>query len=804
MLRQKAYTLINVVGLAFGMASLLLITQFVLHERAYDTHYEDYEQIYRLIEHEPGNFYLGTDYYAVTPPPLSGVLREHYPEVRTASSIRNRSALISSNENYFWEEGIWADEYFLDLFSLDLIQGNKKTALTNTHSILLTESLSRKIFGEKDPINEVLLVGDSLLHTVTGILPDVPTTSSIKYSYVTPHKGHPRFARSIEGNIWGSSNVHTFLALEKQASARDFESKLEDLVFRFRYRGNTDLPEAERDRYVLQALADIHLGTNLNFDIGFHGETQNGVKGSAVLLYIFLAIGIVILLLACINYMNLAVARSIKRSGEVGLRKSAGAEKGQIMRQFLSESVLISAVAILLALILANVMMPLFAHLVDRPLELINFSDVEILAGCVLLVWIVGLISGSYPALYMASLQPAKILKGKQHPQKSRLNFQRILVVSQYAASIVLVACGIVIYLQLNFVQNKELGYQMDHVAFIRIQQDNDGLRKGFDQLKNAWLTHSGVSEVAASSSLPVYTDWQADISGWEGSEENEFLPIYANAVSPGYIELFKIKMAAGRPFSSKISSDFTQAAVINESAAQALGWQPLEAVGKTFFEGRSNSERTIIGVAKDFHSHSMHLEIPPYVFYIAAEETDYASSLNYIAARISSNNYAETIAAIKEAAMEITPYPLEFRSVTEEFDKLYSNDQSLGETIGFFTMIALIIASMGLYGLAAYTTEKRTKEIGVRKVLGASVGGIVQMIMKEFTWLVVIAGILGTPIAYLAMHYWLEGFVYRIQVGPEIFILTTLGALLIALGTVGHQAIKAALSDPVKNLRYE
>ena len=802
MLRQKGYTFINVVGLAFGMTSLLLITQFVRHERAYDTHYKDFQHIYRLIEQEPGNFYLGTDYYAVTPPPLAGVLREHYPEVRTASSIRNRSALISSNDAHYWEAGLWADEFFLDLFSLDLIRGNNKTALLNTHSILLTESISRKIFGDQDPINQMVVVGDSTLHTVTGILPDVPVTSSLKYSFVTPHRGHPGFARSTERNIWGSSNVHTFLALKEQASAQDFASKLEELVLNFRYRGNTDLPEAERDRYVLQALGEIHLGTYLNFDIGFHGETQNGVKGSALLLYIFIAIGIVILLLACINYMNLAVARSIRRANEVGLRKSAGAEKGQIMRQFLSESVLISLLALILAAMLSNGILPLFAHLVDRPLELITLSDVGLLTRGVLLVLVVGLISGSYPALYMASLQPATIVKGPYNARRSRFNFQRILIISQYAASIALVACGLVIYQQLKFVQNKELGFQIDHVAYIEIQQDNEELRKGFDRLKASWLTNPGVSEVAASSSLPVYTDWQGEISGWEGSEENEFLPVYINAVSLDYIELFRIEMAAGRPFSAEVASDITKAAVINESAAKALGWEPYEAVGKTFFEGRSNSERTIIGVARDFHSHSMHLEISPYVFFIAAEETDYASSLNYISARINPINYSETIAAIKESARGISPYPFEFRSVIDEFDKLYSSDKSLGETIGFFTIIALIIASMGLYGLAAFTTEKRTKEIGIRKVLGASVSRIVHMLVKEFTWLVVIAALLGTPIAYLAMHYWLEGFVYRIQVGPEVFILTTLGALFIALTTVGHQALRAALSDPVKNLR--
>ena len=802
--KRKGYTFINMAGLALGMTCFLLILFFVRYEFSYDRFYPDADRIHRVTLHQPGNVYLGTDNYAVTPPPLASVLRDHYPDVSTATSLRNRSALLSQDNKHFWEDGIWADAHFFDVFSIPLLQGQTETALQQPNSIVLTEGLARKIFGRQDPLNQVITVGGSDTFTVTGLVADPPRQSSIKYNFITSILSHADYARRIEENLWGSSNVHTFVRFTEDAKAADFEAKLPALVETYRYRGVTDIPPENRDQFFLQSLADVHLGPFLNFDIGFQGETQNGVKGNRTFIYLFMAVGLIILLLACINYMNLAIARSIKRAQEVGLRKVVGAQRTQIIGQFLSESILISALALLVALALVELLIPYFSEMVNRPVQSAYSEHPLIIAGLFLLILIVGLVAGSYPALFISALKPIEVLKGKMAVSRSRFNLRQALIVGQYTASIALIACGFVIYQQLDFIRNKDLGYELDHIVTLPIQQDNDALRYNFDRIENEWLRISGVSAVTASASLPVYTDWQAEISGWEGSTDDEVLQIYLNPVQYNYFDMYGIEMAAGRAFSEENTTDAVGAAIINETAARTLGWTPAEALGKQFIEGRGQSIRTVVGVTKDFHAHSMHLEIRPYVFYIADERADYASSVNYFAARIQGANIEETLDNMRTVVAEVSPYPASFRFLDDQFDQLYKADRSLGQTIAFFTLLAFLIASMGLFGLAAFAAEQRTKEVGIRKVLGASEGTIVTMLIKEFTGLVMLAALLATPIAYFVMQRWLEGFVYRITIGPEIFVVTVASSLLIAVLTVGNQTLKAALADPVKSLRYE
>lgn len=802
--KQRGYTFINMFGLALGMASFMLILFFVRYEISYDRFYTDYHQIYRVTLHQPGNVYLGTDHYAVTPPPLASVLREDYPDVVSATSVRNQSALLSVGEDHFWEEGLRADGYFFDVFDLSLLQGDPAQALGSPQTIVLTSQLAKKIFGNENPINQQIEVEGEEPYTITGIIEDVPANASIKYSFITAHISHQDYARRISENLWGSSNVHTFLKLSEGTSAAEFSALLPDLVLQYRYRGNTDLSARERDQYLLQALADIHLGPFINFDIGFQGETQHGVKGNKKFVYLFLAIGVVILLLACINYMNLAISRSIKRVREVGLRKSVGANRVQIIGQFLSESILISLLALLVALLLVEWFTPYFSGMVKRPIETVVSFNASLMLWGLLLTLIVGTIAGSYPALYMSWQKPIDVLKGSDKQRTSRFSFQRILIVSQYTASIALVACAITIYQQLNFMRTKDAGYQKEQIVTMPIQLANNDLRARFEQVRTAWMRNPNISDVTASSSLPVYTDWQAEISGWDESSEGEVMQIYINPITYDFFDLFGLEMAAGRVFSIDRSSDATETAIINETAARSLGWQPQEALGKQFIEGRGASMRTIVGVVKDFHAHSLHHEIRPLAFYVADERADYASSINYISAKLQTENVEATLEEMRSAVMAVSSYPVEFKFVVDEFDQLYEEDRSLGDTIIFFTILALLIASLGLFGLAAYSAEQRTKEVGVRKVLGASAQSIVMMLLKEFTGLVLIAGVIATPLAYYAMQHWLEGFAYRITVGPEIFLITILSSVLIAVITVGNQTLKASLADPVKCLRYE
>ncbi len=396
------------------------------------------------------------------------------------------------------------------------------------------------------------------------------------------------------------------------------------------------------------------------------------------------------------------------------------------------------------------------------------------------------------------------MLKGKTKPSLSGAGLQRILLVGQYTASIALIVCGFVIYQQLGFMQSKDLGYDLERIVSIHIQQDNEALRTNYNHVRDTWLQNPRISAVTASSSLPVYADSQTEISGWEGSSEDEVMQIYINPVEYGYLELYDIKLAAGRTFSRDLPTDSYDAAIINETAASVRGWLPEEAIGKQFVEGRGANIRTIVGVVKDFHAHSMHHEIRPMVLYLADKPDTYLSSINYFAAKIRPEDLTGTLAYMKETIGQFSSYPAEFRFVDDHFEQLYSADRSFGATISFFMVLALLIASMGLFGLAAYAAEQRTKEIGVRKVLGASVGSIVLLLTKEFAGLVMIAAVIATPIAYLAMQRWLEGFAYRIDIGIEVFAGTIMISFVILILTVGHQALKAAYSNPSDSLRYE
>ena len=802
--KRKGYSLINILGLALGMASFILILLFVRHEFSYDQFYSDAERIHRVILHQPGNVYLGTDFYAVTPPPLATVLRENYPAVKSATGIRNRSALLGEGTHHYWEEGIWADAHYFDVFSLTLIQGEASTALEGPARIVLTESLATKIFGIRNPMNQAVTIGDEEPYTVTGIISDPPAHASIKYSFITSHLTHPGYQRSVERNIWGSSNVHTFIRLSEAADPSEFQAQLPALVTTYRYRGNTDTPEETRDQYYLQALTDIHLGPYLNFDIGFQGETQNGVKGNKTYIYLFLAIGILILLLACINYMNLAIARSIKRAQEVGLRKVVGAARKQIIGQFLTESVLIAFLALAIAMVLVEALLPFFSRMVERTLAIDYIFSVPLVVGLCLLTLTVGLFSGSYPAVFMSALSPIKMLKGKANSSLAGVGLQRFLLIGQYTASIALIVCGFVIYQQLGYMRSKDLGYDLERIVSIHIQQDNDVLRTNYNRVRDAWLQNPRVSAVTASSSLPVYADSQTEISGWDGSREGEVMQIYINPVEYGFLDLYGIKLVAGRTFSRDVPTDSYNAAIINETAARVRGWLPEEAIGKQFNEGRGTNVRTVVGVVKDFHAHSMHHEIRPMVLYLADRADNYLSSINYFAAQVRPEDLTGTIEYLKETVGQFSSYPAEFKFLDDQFEQLYSADQSFGETISFFMVLALLIASMGLFGLAAYAAEQRTKEVGVRKVLGASVGSIVILLTKEFAGLVMVAAVLATPIAYLAMHRWLEGFAYRIDIGIEVFVVSILMSFIIVVLTVGHQAFKAAYSNPTDSLRCE
>ena len=782
-LREKGYAFINVFGLAVGLTCFILILLFVQHELSYDRFYENHDRIHRVVKRHPGSNFHGLDAWAVTPPQLPAALIDVFPEVSAATSIIGQNALLSFSEQHYWEKGLWADANFFRVFSFPLLHGNPETALTEPNTIVLTESLANKIFGNKNPVGATLLYGKNTFYTVTGVIPDLPENSSMKYDFITSIQSQTDYTQSLKDNNW-SSSWHTFFKLAENTDHVQLQSKMPAFVEKHVPDAGDD--PATRVQYIIQPLTDVHLRSKFNFDIVFTGDIKY--------VYLFSAIGILILLLACVNYTNLAVARSIKRAPEVGMRKVIGANRRQLVWQFLGESVLMAFLAFALALLTVKLLLPFFSQLMERPLQMDFQGSGLLLPAMVVLVVLVGLFSGSYPAFFMASLRPMQALTGKKDTHAGRFHLQRVLMVGQYAVSIVLVAGSLVIYKQMQFVQQKELGFDREHVVTIPVRDET--LRENYEVIRNEWLQDPRVLAVTSSSALPTYVPSNNEISNLEGSNATDRLDVYMTYSDYDFLEVFGMKLAAGRTFSREISSDAQGAALINEATVRALGWTPQEAVGKTFVH--NGGERTIVGVVKDFHMHSMHMPIEPLAIRLEPNR------MGYISAKVRSGNLSETIASLEQSVKQFTPYPFEYQFLDEHFDQLYKTELRLGETFEFFTILTLLIASLGLFGLAAYAAETRTKEIGIRKVLGASAAGIVALLSREFLKLVIIGFVIAVPIIWYAMNRWLEAFVYRINVEWWVFALAGLLTVTIALLAVSFQSVKAALMNPVDSLRSE
>ena len=783
LVKQKLYSIINIGGLAVGLSCFILILLFVQHELSYDRVHENGDRIYRIYQRQAGNMYMGSEYYAVTPAPLASVLLEEYPEVIHATSVTEHSALISNDQHHFWEKGLWADAQFFEVFSFSFLQGNPSKALENPKSIVITESLGSKIFGSKSPMGQTVSYQNGDAYTITGVIKDPPSNSSFKFSFLVSLQSNKFYLKKKNQPKWDNNSFHTFMVLKEGANPLALQNKMPALIKKYQAEGHPF-----EDEYIFQQLSEIHLQSNVNFDIG--------LKGNAKYVYVFSVIALIVLLLACFNYMNLAIARSINRAREVGLRKVVGAFRRQLIGQFLGESVLFAFLALLLALGIVNLLLPLFGQLVERPVAMEFLKNTLLLPGLLLLVIVVGLLSGSYPAFFMSSLQPVLVLKGKINGRQSRFTMQRWLIVIQYVVSIVLVTSSLVIYYQLQYMRQKELGYNKDHIIAIRIQDNS--LAKNYEAIRTEWLQNTNLTSVTASNHLPANIMSSTIINDEEGGTKDDDLAIYHTLVDYDFLDVFGIELVAGRNFSPEIGSDLEEGYLINETAAKALGWTPEEAIGKQFTH---IGLETVVGVMRDFHMHSMHQPIQPLMISLRNANNNFIS---FFSVKVRPEALPETIALLEKTVKKYSAFPFNYQFLDEHFDQLYKSEMKLGETFGFFTTLSLLIASLGLFGLAAFTAEQRTKEIGVRKVLGASVRNIVTILTKDFLGLVSLGFLLAIPISWYAMHRWLQDFAYRIEVEWWMFALAGLMAILVAKVTIGYQSVKAALKNPVESLKSE
>ncbi|MEO9869059.1 ABC transporter permease [Ekhidna sp.] len=780
--RQKLYAAINIGGLSLSIACVLLILSFIQYEFSYDRNFENHDKIYRVYNSPTGSDFLGKNINAITPLQLASALESECPEVNSATVFDWYKTLIGKSEdNLYYESGIFSDKHFFHVFPHDFVAGDSQTALEDPTSLVLTESLARKIFNHENAMGQQLIHGDQV-YQVTGVIKDPPKNTSFPLEFVMNAEGENWYKESMNREKWRSNGYNTFFTLNEGSDLSLLESKMPKLLEK--YWINLELYPQQ---YRFEALKDVHLQSEFNFD--FAG------KGSKKQLLLFSTIVLLILILALVNYTNLAVARSMSRSKEVGLRKTVGAGRGQLIFQFLFESTFLTFIAMIVALLITSVSLPIFGELLERPLQLEMEALVTAAPYLLGLVFFLGILSGYYPAFLTSRLQPINALKGKTKGlTKSRL--QKWLIVGQYAVSIAMIICAIEANQQFQFIQDKDLGFQKENILTLRNRSRE--VTDNFEVLKSQWLNHPNILAVAGSQNLPINLRQGTVVNDDQGGDPNDDLHIYQMRAGYDFLDLYDIELLAGRGFSRELN-DSLNLCIINETTAKAMGWTPNEAVGKRFTEDWDLKYREVIGVIKDFHMHSMHMEIEPMFI-----ERRSARSFRYISLEIKPENLQETIAYLEETIKPYSSYPFDARLLSDRYDQLYAEDISQSKIFNFFTLLAIVIASLGLFGLATYTIHLRVKEVGIRKVLGASISSIVSLVSLDFLKLVGLGFLIAIPLAWMAVEEWLEDFSYHIAIQWWVFALSGIIAVIIACLTISAQSIKIALSDPAEILKDE
>ncbi|GAB5517827.1 MAG: ABC transporter permease [Rhodothermales bacterium] len=778
--QQKGYTLINVGGLALGLACTFLIVVHIQHELSYDTFHAQSEDLYRLIRERTNGaetWRQANTTAGITPE----VLDLGLPEIQHIARIDDRNP-------YFYTEGqvhnvhgvMYVDAAFLDMFSFELQRGTPTTVLRDPFSIIVTKSEASKLFGTADPMGKVISYNNRFDLTVTGVMADPPVNSHLEFKYIVPFELITQIMGQDELTSHDNGNYFTYVQLAPSSDPGAVQQKLDAWgAERFGAQGTST-------KYILQPLEEIHLTTDLQWDMGGHVDPQ-------YLLMLGL-IGVFILFIACVNFMNLATARAAKRAKEVGVRKSLGAGRKQLIGQFLGESMLLSLVAIVMAMGLVVVALPFFNEVINgtAAFEASNWGLVLILVTVGLSA---GLIAGSYPAFYLSAFHPSAVLKGKATQGRSAVRFRKVLIVTQFGISIVLIMCTMTVFNQLDYLREQSLGFDKEQVVFLPITSP---IRDSYDVLRNTLEQSPRIQSVSMAGGLPgrVNTNRGYNWPGATAEAEENGRSLYTMIADPDLIETLGLELIEGRTFSWDRPADAHDTYILNESAAELLGYDL--AVNQPF-RAWDREMGQVIGVVKDFHFQSLHQEVQPLVI-------NYKPNwLGTIAIRLAPGDPALAIADVKQAWAEYAPgYPVDYRFLDEDFDRLYRTENELKSLFGFFAGIAIFVACLGLFGLASYSAERRTKEIGVRKVLGASVQSMVVLMTKEFIQLVLIAFVVAAPLAYWLMSDWLNDFAYRVSMGLGTLALTALLALGVAWLTVAYQAFKAAHSDPIHALRYE
>jgi len=782
LLRHKIFSLINIAGLSVGMAACFLIYQYVHFETGFDTFHSKANQIYRVITDTktPSE----TIHSGITTAPIAIYVKKDFPEVEEAVRLGRDEFLVRKGDIKFQEKNtVLADSGFFSMFDFPLVAGDKKTAMTEPMSVVLSQTAAKKYFGNTNPLGQsLLLTGAAINAKVTGIMKDIPANSQIVADMLVSMSSYQQiYGRPTSDSEWTNHNFYTYLLLKPNADAKGLEAKFP--AFMERHHGEEAKQLQMQDYLSLEHFPAVYL----------YSKRDGFVTGSISNVYIFSVIAIFILVIACINFINLTTARSAERAKEVGIRKVAGAGRFELAKQFIGESVVICLVAFVLAVCLCGLLLPVFNQLAGKTISDSIFSNPFQLVILLLSAIIIGIVAGFYPSIVLSSYKPVNVLKGRFSTGQKGLLLRKSLVVFQFTISVVLITGTIVVYRQLGFMRNQDLGFNKDQEMIINTNYD-----KNKDVFKQSLTSIPGVLSTSYSSSVPGsgYNSAYSLVQNKAGEMQKTNLDL--NFVDFDYIEQYKLKLVAGRAFSRQFPTDTTQAMVINENAARMLGYaQPKDAVGRDFNQwGRKGK---IIGVLKDFHYKSLQESIKPLTMRIES------NGYGLISVKIAAAGMPATIKTIESKWNQAIPNrPFEYNFLDDSLYKQYKAEDNFGNLFLNFAILAIFISCLGLLGLASYSTLQRTKEIGVRKVLGASIAGIVQLLSKEFLVLVIISIVVATPVAWLVMHKWLQSFAYRIEISWWMFCIAGLLAVIIALSIVSFQAIKAALANPVKSLRTE
>lgn len=774
--RNKVYSTINIMGLAIGLACAILILLWVQDELDYNSYHKNIDDIYAVMENQNYEDRIGTTFS--TPGPLGPYLKETYPEIQFSSRFTWESEnLFSTNDQSFYELGRFVDEDFFKIFTFEFVYGNPDDPFSTKTSLILTEKLARKYFPEEDPIGKTIKLNNETLFTVSAVIKKWPdNTSNGEFDYLVNFEYFWDENKSWLDQ-WGNNNVRCFVRLNEGVNWADFSNKLTNL-----------LDEKNDDNAIqlfLHPLANVHL----------YSSWDNGVlDGGGRIRYvrIFTIIAFFILMIACINFMNLATAQAVKRAKEVGLRKVVGAVKSNLVFQFLSESVVFAIFSGAIAIVIVLILLEPFNQLTQKEITF----DLDPGSGLALfsLVMLTGIASGSYPAFYISRFQPASVLKGQIRSGQGAARFRKALVTTQFVLSIIMIFCTIVVYQQLIFVQNQETGFNKEGLVYVEMHQE---MEDKYDVIKNKLMKDPDVKMVTAMSMPPLgfgNSTWGFD---WPGKDPQSKILFSNLSIDNTWTETFDIDLAAGRSFNPDFKSD-TLHFMVNETGAEAMGFSPEELINQpvTLWGERKGQ---VIGVFKDFNFTSARNKIRPLLM---LHDLDW---FNHLVIRAQPGKNNEAINLLESIYREFAPaYPFEYTFVDDRWNEFYENEARTARLFNTFAIVAIFISCLGLFGLAAFSIQQRTKEIGVRKVLGASVFSIIRITTREFALMVILAAFIGSPMAWYLMEMWLEDFAFRIDVTFAIPIITTLIAIVVAIATVSYHALKASSTNPVHALKYE